>query len=80
MEAKKSLASRLVARYHSDEEAETARRNFEGRRRDGEAADLPMIEIPTTDADIVSVVVSAYALGFSQTKIARRRPTSDRRR
>ncbi len=70
MEAKKSLAARLVARYHSEEEAAVARQNFEHRfsKREADAADLPLIQLPATDADIVSAVVSAYSLGYSLTK------------
>ena len=44
MEAKKNLAARLVARYHSEEAARAAREDFEQRfsKRDVEHADLPI--------------------------------------
>ena len=70
MEAKKSLAVRLVARYHSDEAAKAARQDFEDRfsKRDVENAELPTIHLSGGETDIVSAVVSAYALGFGMTK------------
>ncbi len=70
MEAKKSLATRLVARFHSEEDARTARQNFEQRfsKRDTGSADLPEVRLPDADVDIVTAVVGAYALGFSLSK------------
>ena len=70
MEAKKHLASELVARYHSAEDARAARQNFEQRfsKRDADAADLPVITLPEPGMDIVSAVVSAYSLAFATTK------------
>ena len=70
MEAKKNLAARLVARFHSEADARTAREDFEKRfsKHDAESADLPSVELPVGDADIVSVVVNAYAQAFSLTK------------
>ena len=70
MEAKKNLAARLVARYHSAEDARTARQNFEQRfsKRDDDTAELPVITLAEPGTDIVSAVVSAYLLGFAITK------------
>ena len=70
MEAKKNLAARLVARFHSEEDARTARQNFEQRfsKRDDDQAELPVVALPATDTDIVSAVVAAYSLGFAVTK------------
>ena len=70
MEAKKSLARRIVARFHSAEEAATALGDFEKRfsRRDLEHSDLPVFS-PSGDArDLVSLVVEAYARCFSISK------------
>ena len=70
MEAKKHLAARLVARYHSEEDARAARQNFEQRfsKREDAAAELPVVTLPAAGTDIVSAVVSAYALGFALTR------------
>ncbi len=70
MEAKKNLAARLVARFHSQTEAQAAREDFEKRfsKHDAESADLPTVELPAGEADIVSVVVHAYTQAFSLTK------------
>ncbi len=70
MEAKKNLAARLVARFHSETEAAAARDDFERRfsKHDAENADLPTIPTPDQEADIVAVVVEAYAQAFSLTK------------
>ncbi len=70
MEAKKNLAARLVARYHSEAEAQAARDDFEQRfsKRDTENAELPTIALVEHGADIVSVVGHAYAQAFSMTK------------
>ena len=70
MEAKKNLAARLVARFHSEADARTAREDFERRfsKHDADGADLPAFALPAGEADIVSVVVAAYAQAFSLTK------------
>ena len=70
MEAKKSLATRLVARYHSEEAARAAREDFEQRfsKRDTEHADLPLVTLADGGVDIVSAVVTAYEAGFGLTK------------
>lgn len=68
MEAKKMLAARLVARYHSEEAARAARAEFELRfsRKDTEHAELPTL--PLAGLDIVSAVVTAFDKGFGLTK------------
>ena len=70
MEAKKGLAERLVARYHSAAQAKAAREDFEQRfsQRDLAAADLPTLTLPAVATDIVSLVVAAYAQGYGQVK------------
>ena len=70
MEAKKSLAARLVARYHSEEAAKAAREDFEQRfsKRDIEHADLPLVTLADGEVDIVSAVVAAYEVGFGLKK------------
>ena len=70
MEAKKGLAARLVARYHSEAEAQTAREDFEQRfsQRDLAAADLPTVSLAGVAADIISLVIAAYAQGYGQAK------------
>ena len=70
MEAKKHLAARLVARFHSESEARAALEDFNTRfsKRDLEHADLPEIRLAGVLPDLVSVVVAAYQQGFAQTK------------
>ena len=70
MEAKKQLAARIVARYHSEEAAQAARAEFETRfsRKDLDHAELPSLALAGLQPDIVSVVVAAYAQCFSLTK------------
>ncbi len=69
MEAKKNLAARLVARFHSEADARAAREDFEKRfsKRDAESADLPVITFEG-ETDIVSAVVAAYQQAFGTTK------------
>ncbi|MFZ4115878.1 MAG: tyrosine--tRNA ligase [Chthoniobacterales bacterium] len=71
MEAKKSLAERLVSRYHSVSSAREAREEFELRfsKRDLDAADLPDY-LPAADLprDVTSLVVDAFHQCFSITK------------
>jgi tyrosyl-tRNA synthetase len=63
MEAKKGLAERLTARYHSAEEARRAREEFELRfsKKDLESADLPSYA-PASDLprDIITLGVDAF--------------------
>lgn len=71
MEAKKTLAARMVARFHSEADAAAARADFEQRfsKRDLEHADLPEVTLTGAEgADVVSAVVAAFAKGFGQTK------------
>lgn len=70
MEAKKTLAARLVARYHSEAEARTARDDFEQRfsHRDLESAELPSLSLAGVAPDIVSIVLAAYEQGYALPK------------
>lgn len=70
MDAKKELARRLVARYHSEEDGRAALEDFNTRfsKRDLDSAELPGVPLTSLGADIVSAVVAAYAQGFQMTK------------
>ena len=70
MQAKKELARKIVARYHSEELAAAALEDFNTRfsKRDLQQADLPSVSISELGADIVSAVVAAYQNGFQLTK------------
>jgi tyrosyl-tRNA synthetase len=65
MEAKKNLARRITARFHSEEAAGRALEDFNARfsARDLESADLPAFS-PSAARDFVSVVVEAFAVCF----------------
>ena len=71
MEAKKSLAERIVARYHSSHKAQEARADFELRfsKRDLESAELPDY-LPAADVprDLISLIVDAFQQCFKITK------------
>ena len=69
MEAKKSLAARIVARYHSEADAQAARAGFEQRfsKRDNDSADLPTVKL-MAGTDLVTAVIAAYDQAFQQTK------------
>ena len=69
MDAKKNLAARLVARFHSEADAQAARDDFEKRfsKREVESVDLPVVSF-AGDEDILSAVVAAYAQAFGTTK------------
>lgn len=60
MEAKKELARRIVARYHSEEEGKAAREDWETRfsKRDLNAADLPEISCADLEGKTVIEAVS----------------------
>src|SRR5690606_20547355 len=62
MEAKKALARRIVARFHSEAEANHALEDFNTRfsKRDLAHADLPSFTL-LAGQDIVSNVVAAYS-------------------
>ena len=70
MQAKKELARKIVARYHSEELAAAALEDFNTRfsKRDLQQAELPAVSISVLGADIVSAVVAAYQNGFQITK------------
>lgn len=70
MQAKKELARKIVARYHSEELAAAALEDFNTRfsKRDLQQAELPSVSINDLGADIVSAVVAAYQNGFQLTK------------
>ena len=70
MEAKKQLAARIVARFHGEEAAQAARADFELRfsKKDLASAELPSLPLAGLGADIVSVVVAAFAQCFQITK------------
>jgi len=73
MEAKKSLAERLTARYHSAEEARRAREEFELRfsKKDLESADLPSyVSAADLPRDIITLAVDAFekALGIKKSR------------
>jgi tyrosyl-tRNA synthetase len=70
MDAKKELARRLVARYHSESDAQAALDEFNTRfsKRDLDSAELPLVPLASLGTDIVSAVVAAYAAGFQLTK------------
>jgi len=69
MEAKKSLARRITARFHSEELAGQALEDFNTRfsARDLAQADLPVFT-PGPTRDILSVVVEAFAACFQTTR------------
>ena len=65
MEAKKQLAARIVGRYHDSASAQAALEDFNTRfsKRDLASAELPQVTLQA-EADIVSMVVAAFAQGF----------------
>ena len=77
MDAKKQLAARIVARYHSPEAAQGALDDFNTRfsKRDLEHADLPIVKIAAPAADVLTAVVNAFAEAFGS-----KRSRSDARR
>ena len=70
MAAKKTLARRMVERFHSVEEAASALDDFEKRfsRKDLEHSDLPIFSPSGKARDFVSLVVEAYAPSFGISK------------
>jgi tyrosyl-tRNA synthetase len=70
MDAKKTLATKIVARFHDQASARAALEEFDLRfgRRDLAAADLPEISVGVLGEDIISAVVAAYAHAFQTTK------------
>lgn len=67
MDAKKHLARRIVARFHSEAEAHSALEDFNTRfsKGDLDSADLPGFAPAADPADIVSVVAEAFDRCFS---------------
>jgi tyrosyl-tRNA synthetase len=70
MEAKKALASKIVARFHDQAAARAAQDEFDLRfaKRDLAAAELPAVSLKDFGEDLLSAVVAAYAQGFQITK------------
>lgn len=69
MESKKSLAAKIVSRYHSGAAAAEARENWETMfsKKDLASADLPEYQIGER-SDLIGVVQNAYAETFDQKK------------
>jgi tyrosyl-tRNA synthetase len=68
MDAKKQLARRIVERYHGADAGQAALADFEMKfsKRDVDAAEWPAVSIEP--ADIVTVVVAAFAQGYKITR------------
>jgi len=70
MEAKKQLASEMVAAFHTAVDGARAleewERRFSAKRLD--QADLPAFGPPAAEQNIISLVVAAYAAAFALTK------------
>ena len=62
MESKKELARRIVARYHSEEEGNAARADWETRfsKRDLNAADLPEFAADSLQGNVLEVVAQVF--------------------
>lgn len=70
MDAKKSLARRIVARFHSEAEAQQALEEFNQRfsQKNLDSAELPAFQLATPGQDILTVVVAAYNTCFQLQK------------
>ena len=70
MEAKKELACRIVARYHSEDEGEAARGDWETRfsKRDLNAADLPEMVAADLNGNVLQVVGLVFKEAFNLEK------------
>jgi tyrosyl-tRNA synthetase len=70
MEAKKALASRIVARFHSEEAAAAARADFDQRfsKKDLDHADLVEVDFTSVKGDIISLVVAGFQEGYQITR------------
>jgi len=70
MEAKKTLAQRITARFHTEADGAKAREEFETRfsRKDLDAAALPEYAPGGEGRDFVSLIVDAYAKCFGTTR------------
>jgi tyrosyl-tRNA synthetase len=69
MEAKKALARRITARFHTEDAGRKALEDFETRfsSRDLESADLPVFA-PAGARDFLSLVVEAFSTCFQTTR------------
>ena len=68
LEAKKHLASAIVETYHSRAAAEKTLKEWNARFSEKRLADAELPKFRAKNTDLVSIVVSAYANAFSQTK------------
>lgn len=71
MDAKKSLARRLVERFHSLSDAGHALADFNTRfsaRKLEDSDTLPVLDLSTAGTDIITLVVAAYERGFQIAK------------
>jgi tyrosyl-tRNA synthetase len=70
MDAKKALAGRIVSRFHDASAAKLALEEFERRfgKRDLESANLPEVPASALGSDLVSAIVTAYAVAFKVTR------------
>jgi tyrosyl-tRNA synthetase len=70
MEAKKELARRIVARYHSEAEGKGAREDWETRfsKRDLNAAELPEMSASDLSGNVLQVVSQVFKQAFNLEK------------
>jgi tyrosyl-tRNA synthetase len=68
LEAKKQLASDVVATYHSREAAQKTLEEWNSRFSEKRLSDADLPEFHAENSDIVSIVASAYANAFAITK------------
>jgi tyrosyl-tRNA synthetase len=67
MEAKKTLAAKIVTRYHNAEAAAAARADWETRfsKRDLASSDLPIVSLASLPADLNALGLVAYLMETS---------------
>jgi tyrosyl-tRNA synthetase len=68
LEAKKRLAAAIVETYHSRAAADKTLADWNARFSEKRLSEAELPEFPAQNADAVSLVVAAYAAGFSLTK------------
>jgi tyrosyl-tRNA synthetase len=68
LEAKKYLAAAMVETYHTRTTAEKTLADWNARFSEKRLADAELPEFSAQNADVVSIVVAAYAEGFALTK------------
>ena len=68
LEAKKHLASEIVATYHSRDAAQKTLEEWNARFSEKRLGDADLPIVPAESGDIASIVVSSYARGFGLTK------------